>query len=170
MKYAYPIVLTPDEEGFTVFIPDMNINTQGGDLAEAMEMARDAIGLMGIDMEDDGKTLPTPSEARAVKAAENEIILLDELKLNEVKTKAVVKMLKDVNAAKKAMIVTAASDADVLRAANNIPDVKVSHVGMLNVVDILKYDSFIVTKDAIGLIEELYNDEYIDELETEVNE
>ena len=108
--------------------------------------------------------------ALTCKAAENEIILLDELKLNEVKTKAVVKMLKDVNAAKKAMIVTAASDADVLRAANNIPDVKVSHVGMLNVVDILKYDSFIVTKDAIGLIEELYNDEYIDELETEVNE
>ena len=108
--------------------------------------------------------------ALTCKATENEIILLDEIKLTEAKTKLVVKMLKDIGAQKKAMIVTAGSDADVLRAAANIPDVKVSHVGMLNVVDILKYTSFVVTKDAIGLIEELYNDEYIDELETEVNE
>ncbi len=109
--------------------------------------------------------------ALTTKAVENEIILLDKLSLAEAKTKLVVKLLKDIGAEKKAMIVTAASDESVLRAANNIPDVKVSHVGMLNVVDILKYTSFIVTKDAIGQIEELYNDEYYDEEpETEVNE
>jgi large subunit ribosomal protein L4 len=68
------------------------------------------------------------------------------------------------------MIVTAASDENVLRAAANIPGVQVSHTGMLNVVDILKYTSFIVTKEAVGLIEEMYNDQYIDETETEVNE
>lgn len=83
MKYAYPIVLTPEEEGFTVFIPDFNVNTQGNDLAEAMEMARDAIGLMGIDMEDDGKTLPSPSEARAVKTTESEIVTLVDVDLTE---------------------------------------------------------------------------------------
>ena len=55
MKNSYPIILTPEEKGFTVFIPDFNINTQGDDLTEAIEMARDAIGLMGIDMEDDGQ-------------------------------------------------------------------------------------------------------------------
>ena len=108
--------------------------------------------------------------ALTTKCAENEIILLDALTLSEAKTKLVAKMLKDIGAQKKAMIVTADSDAQVLRAAGNIPGVKVSHVGMLNVVDILNYTSFIVTKEAIGLIEEMYNDEYYDEPEGEVNE
>ena len=62
MKNSYPILLTPEKTGFTVYIPDFDINTQGRDLTEAIEMARDAIGLMGIDMEDDGKSLPTPRE------------------------------------------------------------------------------------------------------------
>ncbi len=109
--------------------------------------------------------------ALTTKCAENEIILLENLALNEAKTKLVAKLLKDIGAQKKAMIVTASSDEQVVRAAGNIPGVKVSHVGMLNVVDILNYTSFIVTKEAIGLIEELYNDEYEDEeLEGEVNE
>jgi large subunit ribosomal protein L4 len=109
--------------------------------------------------------------ALTTKAVENEIILLESLSLNEAKTKIIAKMLKDIGAEKKAMIVTASSNSQILRAAGNIPGVKVSHVGMLNVVDILNYTSFIVTKEAIGLIEELYNDEYNDEeLEGEVNE
>jgi predicted RNase H-like HicB family nuclease len=61
MKNSYPIVLTPDEVGYVVYIPDFNINTEGDTLTEAIEMARDAIGLMGIDMEDDKKELPSPS-------------------------------------------------------------------------------------------------------------
>jgi predicted RNase H-like HicB family nuclease len=61
MKNSYPIVLTPDEVGYVVYIPDFNINTEGDTLTEAIEMARDAIGLMGIDMEDDKKKLPSPS-------------------------------------------------------------------------------------------------------------
>ena len=108
--------------------------------------------------------------ALTCKAEENQIIILDAIELNEVKTKAIAAMLKAVNADKKAMIVTAASDANVVRAANNIEGVKVSHVGTLNVVDILNYNSFVVTKDAIGCIEELYNDQYIDETVTEENE
>lgn len=68
MKNSYPVVLIPEEKGFTVFIPDFNINTQGDDLTEAIEMARDAIGIMGIDMEDDGKKLPNASDARSVQA------------------------------------------------------------------------------------------------------
>ena len=58
MKNSYPIILTPDSTGYVVDIPDFQIGTQGDSIPEAMEMARDAIGLMGIDMEDDGKTLP----------------------------------------------------------------------------------------------------------------
>ena len=55
MKAVYPVVFTKLDNGYTAYVPDFDINTQGDDLAEAIEMARDAIGLMGIDMEDDGK-------------------------------------------------------------------------------------------------------------------
>ena len=108
--------------------------------------------------------------ALTCKAAESEIIVLDKIELAEVKTKAIAAMLKAIGAEKKAMIVTAASDNNVLRAASNIEGVKVSHVGMLNVVDILNYTSFIATKEAIELITEYYNDEYFDEAAEEVNE
>ena len=50
-----------------VDIPDFRINTQGKDIAEAIEMARDAIGLMGIDMQDDGEALPEPSSVSDTK-------------------------------------------------------------------------------------------------------
>ena len=92
------------------------------------------------------------------KAVESEIIVLDKIELAEAKTKYVAQMLKAVNAAKKAMIVTADADTSVVRAGSNIEGVKVSHVGMLNVVDILGYTSFIVTKDAINKLEALYDD------------
>lgn len=92
------------------------------------------------------------------KAVENEIIVLDKIELAEAKTKYVAQMLKAVNAAKKAMIVTADADTSVVRAGSNIEGVKVSHVGMLNVVDTLGYTSFIVTRDAINKLEALYDD------------
>lgn len=63
MKKAYPVIFTPAAEGgFVSYMPDFDINSQGDDLAEAIEMARDAMGIMGIDMEDDGKALPEPSK------------------------------------------------------------------------------------------------------------
>ena len=69
MKKAYPIIMTQGKEFIVVFIPDFNINTQGKDLPDAIEMARDAIGLMGIDMEDDGEVLPEPSTLSNVQAS-----------------------------------------------------------------------------------------------------
>ena len=60
-KRVYPIVLIDEGTGFYVEIPDFDIATQGTDLADAISMARDAIGLMGIDMIDDGKELPVPN-------------------------------------------------------------------------------------------------------------
>ena len=76
MKNSYHILLIPEKKGFTVYIPDFDINTQGKDLTEAIEMARDAIGLMGIDMEDDKKVLPTPSSLESIKTENNEIVSL----------------------------------------------------------------------------------------------
>lgn len=68
MKAAYPIVMTQDGDFTVVYVPDFNCNTEGHSTAEAMEMARDVIGLMGIDMEDDGEALPEPSELGRVVA------------------------------------------------------------------------------------------------------
>lgn len=77
MKNSYPIILTPDKVGYVVYIPDFDINTEGDTLTEAIEMARDAIGLLGIDMEDDQKELPVPSEISAVtKETEEDIVTL----------------------------------------------------------------------------------------------
>lgn len=68
MKNAYPIIMTQGKEFIVVFIPDFNINTQGKDITDAIEMARDAIGLMGIDMQDDGEALPEASSLAKVQA------------------------------------------------------------------------------------------------------
>ena len=79
MKAAYPIVMSKDEESGLVFVPDFQINTQGADYANAMEMARDAIGLIGIDMEDDKKTIPMPSDLSmiSVEDASDIVTLVD---------------------------------------------------------------------------------------------
>lgn len=83
MKNTYPIILTPDKTGYVVYVPDFMINTEGDDLTEAIEMARDAIGLMGIDMEDDGKTLPTPTDLKQITKGENDIVSLVDVDFTE---------------------------------------------------------------------------------------
>lgn len=76
MKAAYPIVLTPDKNGFVVYVPDFDINTEGTTLAEAIEMARDAIGIVGISFEDDKRNLPVPSNLKDIQAKKNELVSL----------------------------------------------------------------------------------------------
>lgn len=87
MKKAYPILLTPEETGFTVYVPDFDINTQGENLTDAIEMARDAISLMGVDMEDDGKALPIPGSPGSIKAAAGEIVTLVDVDFAEYRRK-----------------------------------------------------------------------------------
>ncbi len=94
MKNSYPIILTPDNEGYTVYIPDFDINTQGYDLTEAIEMARDAIGIMGIDMEDNNKALPVPSKISEVKLSENDIISLVDVDFLEYRRKNEIRTVK----------------------------------------------------------------------------
>lgn len=76
MKYAYPVILIPDKEGYCVDIPDFDIMTQGDSVTEAIDMARDAISLMGVQYEDDNKALPVPSDLSAISAEDNSIITL----------------------------------------------------------------------------------------------
>lgn len=77
MREAYPIILTRGKKYVVVSIPDFDINTQGEDFADAMEMARDAIGLMGIDMQDDGKELPTPTPISELTVENGVVTLVD---------------------------------------------------------------------------------------------
>lgn len=62
MKKVYPIILTPTDKGYVVYVPDLKINTEGNDIADAMFMARDAIGIWGIAEQDAGRKLPEPSK------------------------------------------------------------------------------------------------------------
>lgn len=69
MKNVYPVIFTPlNDEKNTVLVevPDMNILTEGYGMPDAIGMARDAIGLKGIDIEDEGKDIPVPSEISAI--------------------------------------------------------------------------------------------------------
>jgi predicted RNase H-like HicB family nuclease len=60
MTAVYPVILTKDGDGYFVTIPDFEINTEGNNLEEAIFMARDAIGINGIQLEDEGENLPEP--------------------------------------------------------------------------------------------------------------
>ncbi len=94
--------------------------------------------------------------ALSSKAQNSELIVLDSLDLNEFKTKNIVNMLNALNVEGKALIVTAEADTKVIKSAANIPGVKTAAVNTLNVYDILNHDKFIVVKDAVGKIEEVY--------------
>ena len=94
--------------------------------------------------------------ALSSKDQENEIIVLEDLKFEEPKTKEMVKVLANVNAEKKALIVTAEKDDNVVRSAANIPGVRTALVGTMNVYEIINHNSLILTKDAVAKIEEVY--------------
>ena len=94
--------------------------------------------------------------ALSTKVIDNNMIVLDALTLEGFKTKTVVDMLKALGVEGKALIVTAEADTKVIKSAANIPGVKTAAVNTLNVYDILNYDKFIVVKNAVGKIEEVY--------------
>lgn len=90
------------------------------------------------------------------KVVDKEIIVLDSLTLEQAKTKEMVKVLSNLKANKKSLIVIPERDENVIRAASNIPGVKTAYVNTINVYDILNCDSFIITKDAVNKVEEVY--------------
>lgn len=89
------------------------------------------------------------------KVNDNKIIVLDDLKLDAIKTKDMVKVLGNINA-EKALIVMDGSNTNVMLSARNIPDVKTASVNTINVYDLLKYNTLVVTKEAVAKIEEVY--------------
>ncbi|MCD8299946.1 MAG: 50S ribosomal protein L4 [Clostridiales bacterium] len=89
------------------------------------------------------------------RVQDEKFIVLDELKLDEIKTKAFIKVLKALGV-DKALVVMPEKDTVIIKSAANIPDVKTALVNTINVYDILKYDTIITTKDGVAKIEEVY--------------
>ena len=94
--------------------------------------------------------------ALSAKVADNQLVVVDSIATGEYKTKKITAMLSALGADKKALIVLPEVDKFVVQSASNIQGVKTAIPGTLNVYDILKYDMFIVAKDAVKIIEEVY--------------
>ena len=95
--------------------------------------------------------------ALSAKVAEGNLIVLDTLAFDEIKTKNMVNVLKALNVTEKALVVMPAPDAVVIKSARNIEGVKTACVNTLNVYDIVKHDKFVITKEAVNKVEEVYN-------------
>ncbi len=86
---------------------------------------------------------------------ENKFIVLDELKFDEIKTKKMQAVLDALNVS-KALVVLNENDANVVKSASNIANIQTALTNTINVYDILKYNTVVVTKDAVKTIEEVY--------------
>ena len=109
----------------------------------------------GIDVNKKVKRLAMKS-ALSSKVAENEMIVVDSLAMDALKTKEMAGVLSAINAGKKTLIVLPEKDDVVYRSARNIAGAKVSLVNTLNVYDILNCNTIVVVKDAVSKIEEVY--------------
>lgn len=77
MKSAYPIILSPADKGFVVYVPDLDINTEGDTIADAIEMARDAIGLWCICRQDTGNEIPIPKSMTPKHKSDEIVSIVD---------------------------------------------------------------------------------------------
>ncbi|NLX02042.1 MAG: 50S ribosomal protein L4 [Syntrophomonadaceae bacterium] len=106
--------------------------------------------------------LPRKARRLAMKSAlsskvlENNIIVVDQLSFDEPKTKQMVATLQALNSSKKTLVITADGDPNVNKSARNIPGVKPLRVDFINVYDLLKYDTLLITRDAVAKVEEVY--------------
>lgn len=93
--------------------------------------------------------------ALSAKAQANEIIVIDGLKMDEIKTRTMAELLKKIGADKKSLIVTKDNDVNIYRSTRNIKNMKVSYVDVLNTYEILNAEKFVASKDAIDRIGEV---------------
>ena len=90
---VYPVILSKDKSGYFVTVPDFEVNTEGKDLGEAIFMARDAIGINALQLEDEGKELPTPF-SKAIEKEEGDIVTLVDVDIAEYRKKQDNRMVK----------------------------------------------------------------------------
>ena len=93
--------------------------------------------------------------ALSSRVAENKLVVVDELKFDGIKTKEFAKVMSNLNV-DKALVVINDNDENVVMSARNIPTVKTASTSTINVYDILKYNTVVVTKDAVNTIQEVY--------------
>jgi len=93
--------------------------------------------------------------ALTTKVNENKLVVLENLNLEQIKTKEMKNVLNNIEVS-KALVVLEEGNKNAVLSARNIPNVKTASVNTINVYDILKYDSFVVTKEAVEKIQEVY--------------
>ena len=94
--------------------------------------------------------------ALSAKALDENVLVVENLAMDEIKTKTIASMLKAMEVMDKCLIVTGDMEKNVYLSARNIAGVKASYVGMLNVYDVLNHDKLVVAKDALEKLEEVY--------------
>ena len=94
--------------------------------------------------------------ALSSKALDNKIIVVDELNFDQPKTKTMVQALEALKVGKKTLVVTADGNVNVVKSARNIEGVKPMRADFINVYDILKYDTLLMTRDAVAMVEEVF--------------
>ena len=88
MKRAYPVILTPEKDTVLAYFPDFDTGTEGKDIADAIDMSADAIGLLGITIEDEGKLIPEPTPIHDIrKENESDIVTLVSVDFTEYRRK-----------------------------------------------------------------------------------
>ncbi|MCR5694440.1 MAG: 50S ribosomal protein L4 [Clostridia bacterium] len=90
------------------------------------------------------------------RAQSEDVIVLDKIELDEIKTKKIVAMMEALKVDTSALILTAEPDTKVVKSAGNIPGVDTTFVGTINVYDILRHEKLVVTKDALSKLSEVY--------------
>lgn len=93
LLYVYPVVISKDQDDFLVYIPDFDINTSGKSLAESIFMARDAIGLMGITLQDESEALPEPY-SHTFTSEKDDIVTLVDINFDDYRKKHDNRMVK----------------------------------------------------------------------------
>lgn len=93
--------------------------------------------------------------ALSSRVAENKFVVVDELKFDAIKTKDFAKVMSNLGV-EKALVVINDNDTNVVMSAKNIPTVKTASISTINVYDILKYNTVVVTKDAVNTMQEVY--------------
>lgn len=94
--------------------------------------------------------------ALSAKVSEGLLLVVDDLAINEPKTKAMVRLLENLKASRSALIVTAEPDQNVIKSARNLPRVKTIAARQLNVLDLLSYDYLVMTSEALQKVEEVF--------------
>lgn len=94
--------------------------------------------------------------ALSSKVKDNQIIVVDNLQFEEPKTKQMIKTLELLNAGNRTLVVTAGDNVNVVKSARNIPGVKSLRVEFINVYDLLKYETLLITRDAVARVEEVF--------------